>query len=86
MEQNPALARLPRQAIDTRDYRSTVRKFPGDGTDGEQEDAPVVRIIEERPPLREGKIFVDFEERATIAESLATAYMGSEEDRNRKPV
>jgi hypothetical protein len=42
---------------DTEGYRSTVREFPGDGSDDEEDDdGPIVRIIEERPPLREGKV------------------------------
>jgi hypothetical protein len=44
-----------------------VREYPLDGSDDEDDDdGPGVRIIEERPPLREEKIFVDFDERATI--------------------
>jgi hypothetical protein len=38
--------------------------------EAEDEDGPGIQIIEERPPLREGKIFVDCDERATIAENL----------------
>jgi hypothetical protein len=52
-----------------------VRESPLDGADNEDDDDPGVWIVEERPPLREGKIFVDFDERATIAESLEAAYV-----------
>jgi hypothetical protein len=42
-------------------YRSTVREFPLDGADDEDDDNGAgVRIVEERSPLREDKIFVDF--------------------------
>jgi hypothetical protein len=41
----------------------------------DDDDGPGVWIIEERPPLREGKIFVDYDERATIAEYLEAAYV-----------
>jgi hypothetical protein len=34
-----------------------------------------VTIIEERPPLREGKVFVDYGERAAISENLEAAYI-----------
>jgi hypothetical protein len=40
-----------------------------------EDDGPRVWIIEERPPLREGKVFVDYDERATIADNLEAAYM-----------
>jgi hypothetical protein len=50
-----------------------VRGFPLD--DDEDEDGPGVWIVEDRPPLREGKIFVDSDERAIIAESLEAAYV-----------
>lgn len=43
--------------------------------DEEEHDGPRVWIIEERPPLREGKVFVDYDERATIAENLEAAYV-----------
>jgi hypothetical protein len=39
------------------------------------DDGPVLRIVEERRPLRQGKIFVDYDERATIGESLEAAYL-----------
>ena len=35
----------------------------------------MVRIVEERPPLREGKVFVDYGERATIGANLEAAYV-----------
>lgn len=54
-------------------YRSTVWD-PSSGDDDE-DDGPALGIVEERPPLREGKIFVDFDQRATIAESLEAAYV-----------
>jgi len=41
----------------------------------DDEDGPGIQIIEERPPLREGKIFVDYDERATIADNLEAAYV-----------
>jgi len=41
----------------------------------DDDDGPGVWIIEERPPLREGKIFVDYDERATIAGHLEAAYV-----------
>lgn len=42
--------------------------------DNDEDDAPRVWIVEERPPLREGKVFVDADQRARIAESLEDAY------------
>jgi hypothetical protein len=39
------------------------------------DDGPVLRIVEERRPVRQGKIFVDYDERATIGESLEAAYL-----------
>ncbi len=50
-----------------------MRGSPFDDEDGE--DEPRVWIIEERPPLRDGKVFVDFDERATIGDSLEAAYV-----------
>jgi hypothetical protein len=44
-----------------------------------EDDGPGVRIVEERPPLREGKVFVDYDERATIAENLEVAYVAVNE-------
>ncbi len=41
----------------------------------DEDDGPAVGIAEERPPLREGKIFVDYGERATIARNLEAAYV-----------
>ena len=41
----------------------------------DDDDGPVVRIVEERPPLREGKVFVDYGERATIGANLEAAYV-----------
>lgn len=43
--------------------------------EAEDDVGPRVWIVEERPPLREGKIFVDYGERATIAENLEAAYV-----------
>jgi len=48
-----------------------MRDFPSE----DEDEGGGVWIVEERPPLREGKVFVDFDERATIAESLETAYV-----------
>jgi len=42
---------------------------------GPPDDGPVIRIVEERPPLREGKVFVDYGERATISANLEAAYV-----------
>ena len=39
------------------------------------DESPALQIVEERPPLREGKIFVDYDERATIGECLEAAYV-----------
>lgn len=36
---------------------------------------PQVSIVEQRPPLREGKVFVDYDARATISENLEAAYV-----------
>jgi len=41
----------------------------------DDDDGPCVWIIEERPPLQEGKIFVDYGERAAIAEHLIAAHV-----------
>lgn len=41
----------------------------------DDDDGPVVRIVEERPPLREGEVFVDYGERATIGANLEAAYV-----------
>jgi len=43
--------------------------------DVDEDDGPVVRIVEERPPLREGKVFVDYGHRATISDNLEAAYV-----------
>ncbi len=43
--------------------------------DVDEDDGPAVRIVEERPPLREGKVFLDYGERATISENLEAAYV-----------
>lgn len=43
--------------------------------EGDEDDGPGVSIVCERPPLREGKVFVDYDERATIAENLEAAYV-----------
>jgi hypothetical protein len=43
--------------------------------DVDEDDGPAVRIVEERPPLREGKVFVDYGERVTISENLEAAYV-----------
>lgn len=40
----------------------------------DDEDGPRVWIVEERPPLREGKIFVDADQRDRITQSLEEAY------------
>ena len=45
--------------------------------ESEQDEGPRVWIVEDRPPLREGKVFVNYE-RATIAENLGAAYVGPE--------
>ena len=44
-------------------------------SDVEEDSDPVVRIVEERPPLREGKVFLDYGERAMISENLEAAYV-----------
>lgn len=49
--------------------------MPDPPFDEVQDDGPRVWIIEERPPLRECKVFVDDDERATIAENLEAAYV-----------
>jgi hypothetical protein len=41
----------------------------------DDDDRPAVRIIEERPPLREGEVYLDYGERATISENLEAAYV-----------
>jgi hypothetical protein len=38
-----------------------------------------VWIVEDRPALREGKVFVDYDERARIAENLEAAYVALNE-------
>jgi len=43
--------------------------------DVDEDDGLAVRIVEERPPLREGKVFVDYGERVTISENLEAAYV-----------
>jgi hypothetical protein len=48
---------------------------PPGGGDDDEDDGRAVGIVEERPPLREGKIFVDFDDRATIAESLEADFV-----------
>ena len=53
-------------------YRSPMPEFSGDGR--EEDEGPAVWIVEDRPPLREGKVFVASDERATIAENLEAAY------------
>jgi hypothetical protein len=47
--------------------------------DVDEDDGPAVRIVEERPPLREGKVFLDYGERATISENLEAAYVALNE-------
>lgn len=49
--------------------------FDDDCDDEDDGDGPAVTIIEERPPLREGKVFVDYGERAAISENLEAAYV-----------
>lgn len=49
---------------------------PAEDTD---EDARRVWIVEERPPVREGKVFVDDGQRAAIADNLETAYTATTE-------
>lgn len=50
--------------------------MPEFSVDGSGEDeGPDVGIVEDRPPVREGKVFVDYDERATIAENLEAAYV-----------
>ena len=46
-----------------------------DPFDDEDVESPGVGIVEERPPLREGRVFVDYCERATIRENLEAAYV-----------
>lgn len=41
----------------------------------EDDDGPAVTIVEDRPPLREGKIYLGDSERATIGQHLETAYV-----------
>ena len=41
----------------------------------DDDDRLAVRIVEERPPLREGKVYLDYGERATISENLEAAYV-----------
>ena len=53
-------------------YASLMLDFPFDEVD---DDGPGVWIMEERPPLREGKVFVDYDERSQIAEYLETAWV-----------
>lgn len=53
-------------------YASLMPDSPFDEVD---DDGPGVWIIEERPPVREGKVFVDYDERAAIAENLETAWV-----------
>lgn len=43
--------------------------------DVDEDNGPAVRIVEERPPLREGKVFLDYSERVTISENLEVAYV-----------
>ena len=43
--------------------------------ESEQDEGPRMWIVEDRPPLREGKVFVGYDERATIAENLEAAYV-----------
>ena len=44
--------------------------------EGDKDEGPGVWIVKkERPPLRQGKVFVDYDERATITESLEAAYV-----------
>ncbi len=47
--------------------------------EADDDDGPGVWIIEERAPLRERKIFVDYDERAMIAEYLEASYVGDRE-------
>jgi hypothetical protein len=44
------------------------------GFDEGDDEGPGVSIVWERPPLKEGKVFVDYDERARIGESLEMAY------------
>jgi len=48
--------------------------FDDDCDNGDDGDGPAVTIIEERPPLRAGKVFVDYGERAAISENLEAAH------------
>ena len=41
--------------------------------------ASAVRIVKERPPLGEGKVYLDYGERATISENLEAAYVALNE-------
>jgi len=43
--------------------------------ESKEDDGPGLGIVEDRPPLREGKVFIDYDERATIAENLEAAYV-----------
>jgi hypothetical protein len=47
--------------------------FDDDCDEEDDGDGPAVTIIEERPPLREGMVFVDYGERAAISENLEAA-------------
>ncbi|MGH3393892.1 MAG: hypothetical protein ACRDPO_04310 [Streptosporangiaceae bacterium] len=49
--------------------------FDEDCDDEDDGGGPAVTIIEERPPLRAGKVFVDYGERAAISENLEAAYV-----------
>ena len=49
-------------------------EHPGIDERGNHE-IPGVTLVSERPPLREGKVFVDYDERAIIVENLEAAYV-----------
>ena len=52
-------------------YGSPMPEFSVD--ESGEDEGPGVGIVEDRPPLREGRVFVDYDERATIAENLEAA-------------
>lgn len=59
-----------------RGYRPAMEHF---ASGGDEDDAQERWIIEERPPLREGKVFVDYDERAIIGDNLEAAYVALNE-------
>ena len=60
-------------AVTSGRYGSLVPEFFF--AESEDDEGRDVWVVEDRPPLREGKVFVGFDERATIAENLEAAYV-----------